>query len=58
MLLFPLLIVSALLVDGTNVFHPFSPVTFHLALLLLSFIGVAVWKDMPTATTCLRKRRG
>ena len=56
--LFPLLMVSALLVDGTNAFHPFSPVTFNLALLLLSFIGVAVSKDVPTATTCLRKRRG
>lgn len=54
--LFPLLMTSAIIVDGNNALHPFSPVTFNIALIVLSVIGISVSKDVPTAKNCLRKR--
>src|SRR5699024_3214740 len=55
--LFPVLMISAVSSDWQVAVHPFNPVTFNVALTLLSVIGFYVSKDVPTATNCLRKRR-
>lgn len=57
-LLFPLLMISAVIVDGNHALHPFSPITFNISLTVLSIIGLFVSKDVPTAKNCLRKRVG
>lgn len=54
--LFPVLMLSAVISDGQTAFHPFSPVTFNLALTTLSIIGFCISKDLPTAKSCERRR--
>ncbi|WP_078548593.1 DoxX-like family protein [Litchfieldia alkalitelluris] len=56
MILFPLLTVSAVISNPTALIHPFNPLTFNLALFILSVIGFMISKDIPTARNCIRKR--
>lgn len=53
---FPLLGGSAILSNPEYLAHPFSPLTFNLALIVLSIIGYVLYKDLPTAKNCKRKR--
>lgn len=55
-LLFPLLTWGAIFADKTIVTAPFNPVTFNLALWVLSIIGFVLCQDMPSAKSCKRKR--
>src|SRR5699024_9809943 len=52
--LFPVLMLSAITSDIQMAAHPFSPVTFNIALSLLSVIGFIASKDVPTAKHCQR----
>lgn len=54
--LFPLLTLGAIIADPITLYHPFSPLTFNLALFILSIIGWAVSKEVPTAKQCKRSR--
>ena len=53
---FPLLTIAALIAAPEAAIHPFNPVTFNLALFVLSLIGYCTSKDVPTAKRCKRKR--
>lgn len=53
---FPLLTIAALVVAPETAIHPFNPVTFNVALIVLTSIGILGSKDVPTATSCKRKR--
>ncbi len=55
-IVFPFLTIGALLADITIATAPFNPVTFNLALWVLSIIGFIISKDMPSARRCIRKR--
>jgi len=55
-ILFPLLTIGAVFADMTIATAPFNPVTFNLALWVLSIIGFIISKDMPSARSCIRKR--
>ncbi|MEN0641976.1 DoxX-like family protein [Alkalicoccobacillus gibsonii] len=55
-LIFPLLMVSAIIVAPQFLGDPFNPVTFNGALLTLSVVGFHLSKDLPTASTCRRRR--
>ena len=55
---FPLLSLSAVLAEPANLVHPFSPITFNAALFILSLIGFFQCRDIPTASSCKRKRLG
>lgn len=55
-ILFPLLMLLAVTSDAQIATHPFSPVTFNIALTVLSIIGFSLSKDVPTAKNCRRKR--
>ncbi|KGR79181.1 DoxX-like family protein [Ureibacillus manganicus] len=55
-LIFPLLTITAILAQPSTLIHPFNPLTFNFSLLLISLIGYFVSKDLPSATTCKRKR--
>ncbi|TYS67943.1 hypothetical protein FZC76_14410 [Sutcliffiella horikoshii] len=57
-LVFPLLTASALIASPSMATHPFNPVTFNASLWVLSIIGFLLAKDVPTATSCKRTRRG
>lgn len=56
MILFPILTVGSIIVQPAIMTHPFNPLTFNLSLFVLSIIGFYLVKDIPTATTCKRKR--
>lgn len=56
LILFPILGGGALLANSEYFAHPFSPLTFNLALIVLSLIGFVFYKDLPTAKNCKRKR--
>ena len=56
MILFPLLTAGAIITEPANLIHPFSPLTFNLGLIILSFIGLMMSKDVPTAKSCKRQR--
>lgn len=53
---FPLLTVAAVIAIPTTALHPFNPVTFNLALIVLSIVGLYSSRDVPTARSCKRKR--
>ncbi|GEL77861.1 DoxX-like family protein [Tenuibacillus multivorans] len=53
---FPLLALAAIMAELDNLTHPFNPLTFNLALVILSAVGLMVSKDVPTARHCKRKR--
>ncbi|KPB05996.1 DoxX-like family protein [Bacillus sp. CHD6a] len=55
---FPILTASALIASPAMVTHPFNPVTFNASLWVLSIIGFLLAKDVPTATSCKRTRKG
>lgn len=54
--LFPILMLSAIINNIQAAMHPFSPITFNLALILISIIGFLVSEDTPTAKSCSRRR--
>ncbi|TWT08916.1 DoxX-like family protein [Planomicrobium sp. CPCC 101079] len=56
LVLFPALTVSAFLAESASFVHPFNPLTFNLALFVLSIIGFGLSKNLPTARSCKRKR--
>jgi hypothetical protein len=58
LILFPLLTIAAVVSVPETAIHPFNPVTFNLSLINLSLIGFMLSKDVPSAKSCLRKRRG
>ncbi|MDY7045464.1 DoxX-like family protein [Virgibacillus sp. M23] len=53
--IFPLLGIIAILTTPDQLFHPFNPVTFNLALLVVSIVGLHTTKNIPTARSCKRK---
>lgn len=55
-LVFPFLMVGAIIYNFHSLFQPFNPLTFNLALFLLSLIGLVSSKDIPTARNCKRER--
>ncbi|MGE7837709.1 DoxX-like family protein [Viridibacillus arvi] len=55
-IVFPMLTISALLADPAIATHPFNPVTFNMSLWVISIIGFYMSKDLPTASSCIRKR--
>ena len=55
-ILFPLLTIGTLLTEMTLAAAPFNPVTFNLALWVLSIVGLIISKDMPSARSCILKR--
>ncbi|MDN4492552.1 DoxX-like family protein [Ureibacillus sp. BA0131] len=55
-IVFPLLTITAIFVNPDALFHPFNPLTFNISLLFISFVGFFMSKDLPSATTCKRKR--
>lgn len=55
MIAFPILGFSAILSNPDYLAHPFSPLTFNLALLALSVLGFLLHKDLPTARSCRTK---
>ncbi|NMH73597.1 hypothetical protein HF078_10960 [Bacillus sp. RO2] len=57
-LVFPILTASALIASPSMAPHPFNPVTFNASLWVLSIIGYLLAKDVPTATSCKRTRKG
>ncbi|MDQ0298345.1 hypothetical protein J2S78_000753 [Salibacterium salarium] len=56
MILLPLLTLSAVLADPRYLVDPFNPLTFNLALFVLSIIGYFISTGLPTATNCKRKK--
>lgn len=58
LIVFPVLTISALIASPSILFHPFNPVTFNASLWVLSIIGFLLATDLPTATSCKRKRKG
>ncbi|WYP26934.1 DoxX-like family protein [Alkalihalobacillus sp. FSL W8-0930] len=57
MFIFPLLLLSAIIVAPQSLGDPFNPVTFNVALMTLSVVGFYLSKDLPTARTCRRRRK-
>ncbi len=55
-IVFPLLTITAIVAQPSSLIHPFNPLTFNSSLLFISLIGLFLSKDVPTATTCKRKR--
>ncbi|WP_026700743.1 DoxX-like family protein [Salibacterium aidingense] len=56
MFFFPLLALSAVIADAGYLSHPFTPLTFNLALFTASVIGYILSEDVPTARHCKRKK--
>ncbi len=56
MIAFPILAISAIIANPDYLAHPFSPLTFHLALVTLSVLGFLIHKDFPTAKSCKRTK--
>ena len=56
LILFPILTIAAVIAVPSTAIHPFNPVTFNLALIVLSAIGLFVSKDVPSAKSCKRER--
>ena len=54
--LFPLLTVSALIANVETATAPFNVMTFNFALWILSMIGYMLADNIPTATSCKRKK--
>ncbi|MBC5637441.1 DoxX-like family protein [Ornithinibacillus sp. BX22] len=55
-ILFPVLMLAAIVSNVEYLVQPFNPLTFNLALFVLSIIGIVISKDVPTARNCNRKR--
>ncbi|MBM7587042.1 hypothetical protein JOC86_003594 [Bacillus pakistanensis] len=54
--IFPLLTIAAIIADPGSLTHPFSPLTFNMALTILSIIGFYFSNDVPTSSSCKRRR--
>ncbi|KGP91807.1 hypothetical protein N780_15645 [Pontibacillus chungwhensis BH030062] len=54
---FPILTASAIMADPSTLTHPFSPLTYNSSLFLLSVLGLAVSRDVPTAKNCKRQKK-
>ncbi|WP_099157830.1 DoxX-like family protein [Virgibacillus ndiopensis] len=54
--LFPILMLGAIIAQPSYLIRPFNPLTFNLALFVLSIAGFMISKDIPTAKSCKRKR--
>ncbi|XXM72527.1 DoxX-like family protein [Lysinibacillus sphaericus] len=57
MILFPILTILAVSADPSISSHPFNPVTFNASLWVLSIIGFNLAKDLPSASSCIKKRK-
>ncbi|GIN90035.1 membrane protein [Siminovitchia terrae] len=57
-IVFPILTISALIASPSISLHPFNPVTFNASLWILSIIGFLISRDLPSATSCKRTRKG
>lgn len=57
-ILFLLLTTGVIAGDYSNLNHPFSPLTFNLALFTLSVIGLTISRDVPSTKHCRRRRLG
>jgi hypothetical protein len=55
-IIFPLLTIAAIIADPSSLTHPFSPLTFNIALLILSIVGFFISNDVPTSSNCRRRR--
>ncbi|WP_175614855.1 DoxX-like family protein [Piscibacillus halophilus] len=55
LIVFPLLGLAAVMADTSHLTHPFNPLTFNLALMILSAAGLLVSRDVPTAKQCIRQ---
>ncbi|RHW39338.1 hypothetical protein D1B33_00375 [Lysinibacillus yapensis] len=55
-ILFPFLTITAIIAEPSSLIDPFNPLTFNSSLWIISLIGFWMSKDLPTATTCKRKR--
>ena len=53
---FPLLAVAAIIGEPDFLTRPFNPLTFNLAIFVLSVAGLMLSRDIPTARSCKRKR--
>lgn len=56
LLLFPVLTIAVMVTNPSTLNHPFNPIIVNGALFVLSIIGLLHSKDVPTATSCRRKR--
>jgi hypothetical protein len=56
-ILFPFLTVSAVLTGPETVVAPFNVITLNLCLIVCSIIALLLRTELPTASTCVRKRR-
>lgn len=56
LIVIPLLTLIAITAQPSSLAHPFNPLTFNISFLILSIIGFFLSNDIPTATTCKRKR--
>lgn len=55
---FPTLTIAAYMAHPPIVMHPFNPVTFNASLWVLSILGYFLSEDLPSATSCMRSRKG
>ena len=55
-IIFPLLTIMAVIAQPSSLIHPFNPLTYNLSLLFISITGFFISKDLPSASTCKRKR--
>lgn len=56
LIVIPLLTLTAIIAQPSSLVHPFNPLTLNMSIILLSIIGFFLSNDLPTATTCKRKR--
>lgn len=56
LILFPLLTIVSIAAVPAIASHPFNPITFNLSLIVLSISGLLISKDVPSSTSCKRKR--
>ncbi|WP_342598851.1 DoxX-like family protein [Psychrobacillus sp. FSL H8-0483] len=56
LILFPLLTFSAIIAEPAAISHPFNPLTFNIALFVLSIFGFFISKEVPSARSCKRTR--
>ncbi|WP_409297898.1 DoxX-like family protein [Peribacillus sp. SCS-26] len=57
MVIFPALTFASIAAEPSIAFHPFNPVSFNMSLWILSIIGFFVSADLPSASSCKRRRK-
>ncbi|MFD2043880.1 DoxX-like family protein [Ornithinibacillus salinisoli] len=55
-ILFPILTIGAIIAEPEHIIQPFNPLTFNIALFVLSILGLLLSNDVPTSRNCKRKR--